>query len=128
MSSYDGCVREPIRSELRIEAFVVLIALAALYYRLHASWLLFAILLLTPDLAMLGYLLNSRFGAWTYNAFHTYVVPIICLGLSPYAPILVPVSIIWAAHIAMDRALGYGLKYEDSFRHTHLGLIGKRAH
>ncbi|MFN0216732.1 MAG: DUF4260 family protein [Saprospiraceae bacterium] len=24
-----------------------------------------------------------------------------------------------------DRALGYGLKYTDSFSNTHLGIIGK---
>jgi uncharacterized protein YbjT (DUF2867 family) len=25
----------------------------------------------------------------------------------------------------MDRVLGYGLKYPDAFKHTHLGTIGK---
>jgi hypothetical protein len=35
-------------------------------------------------------------------------------------------AIILFAHISMDRALGYGLKYEDSFHHTHLGIIGKQ--
>jgi hypothetical protein len=28
------------------------------------------------------------------------------------------------AHIGLDRALGYGLKLPDDFRHTHLGTIG----
>src|SRR3954470_22529461 len=36
-------------------------------------------------------------------------------------------ALIWFAHIGLDRALGYGLKYDDSFQHTHLGWIGKRA-
>ncbi|MDQ1710546.1 MAG: hypothetical protein QOG49_1931, partial [Frankiaceae bacterium] len=27
-------------------------------------------------------------------------------------------------HIGMDRALGYGLKYETDFKDTHLGHIG----
>ncbi|TDB99096.1 DUF4260 family protein [Actinomadura sp. 7K534] len=30
-----------------------------------------------------------------------------------------------AFHVGVDRALGYGLKLPDSFRHTHLGEIGK---
>jgi hypothetical protein len=33
---------------------------------------------------------------------------------------------IWFAHIGMDRLLGYGLKEDTGFRHTHLGLIGKQ--
>ena len=32
---------------------------------------------------------------------------------------------IWTAHIAMDRALGYGLKLPTGFTDTHLGRIGK---
>jgi hypothetical protein len=28
------------------------------------------------------------------------------------------------AHIGMDRALGYGLKYQKGFGFTHLGRIG----
>ncbi|WP_281964856.1 DUF4260 family protein [Serinicoccus marinus] len=32
----------------------------------------------------------------------------------------------WAFHIAVDRLLGYGLKFTDSFAHTHLGEIGKK--
>jgi hypothetical protein len=31
------------------------------------------------------------------------------------------VGLIWLAHIGMDRMAGYGLKYPDAFRHTHLG-------
>ena len=34
------------------------------------------------------------------------------------------VALIWAAHIAVDRALGYGLKYGAGFGLTHLGRIG----
>jgi hypothetical protein len=29
------------------------------------------------------------------------------------------------AHIGIDRALGYGLKYSTGFGFTHLGRIGK---
>jgi hypothetical protein len=37
------------------------------------------------------------------------------------------VALIWFAHIGMDRALGYGLKYETGFNDTHLGRIGSVA-
>jgi hypothetical protein len=56
---------------LHIEEAVILLLILFAYHHLHASWLLFAILFLTPDLFMLGYLLNTRVGAATYNLVHT---------------------------------------------------------
>jgi hypothetical protein len=125
---YSGCVHGSVRSTLRFEALAILAMLVVLYWRLHANWILFAVLLLAPDIAMLGYLRDTRIGAWCYNAFHTYTAPVLCLAASLYIHALLPVAIVWGAHIAMDRALGYGLKYEDSFRHTHLGPIGQGKH
>ena len=37
------------------------------------------------------------------------------------------VGLVWLAHIGIDRALGYGLKYQAGFAFTHLGRIGKGA-
>jgi hypothetical protein len=34
-------------------------------------------------------------------------------------------GLIWCAHIGLDRAIGYGLKYGASFGHTRLGRIGR---
>ena len=38
------------------------------------------------------------------------------LGVTPS----VWVALVWAAHIGVDRAVGYGLKYPTGFKHTHL--------
>jgi hypothetical protein len=35
-------------------------------------------------------------------------------------------ALLWAFHIAVDRVLGYGLKFATSFQDTHLGRIGKQ--
>ena len=112
---------------LRLEALLLLGALVVLYQWLHASWILFVALILAPDIAMLGYLRNTRIGAACYNAFHSYVGPLLLGSAAVFLHPLLPFSVIWAAHIAMDRALGYGLKYSDSFQHTHLGTIGRRG-
>jgi hypothetical protein len=40
-------------------------------------------------------------------------------------PDLTPYALIWIAHIGLDRAVGYGLKYGSGFGHTHLGLMGR---
>ncbi len=110
---------------LRLEALLLLAALVALYWWLHVSWIIFVVLILAPDVAMLGYLRNTRIGAMSYNAFHSYVGPLLLATAAAFSRALLPFAVIWAAHIAMDRALGYGLKYDDSFQHTHLGTIGR---
>lgn len=121
----DGVVVQPVRAILRFEALLLFASLLAAYWFLHANWIVFAVLLLTPDLAMLPYLRSQRIGAWCYNTFHSLAGPIILGVCSVFVHRLAPFAVIWAAHIAMDRACGYGLKYEDSFGHTHLGMFGK---
>jgi hypothetical protein len=107
---------------LRLEGLFVLTVSAGLYATSGHSWLLFAALLLTPDLFMAGYGVGPRVGARLYNIGHTYVLPI-GLGIAAHFWALPPaeaVALIWSAHIGMDRALGYGLKSPRNFHRTHL--------
>jgi hypothetical protein len=110
---------------LRIEGALLLIASVVAYRQLGGDWTLFALLLLVPDLFMLGYLLNVRVGAVIYNVGHTLVIPLIagCVALFTRAYNVLPFVFIWSAHIAMDRTLGYGLKYPTYFRDTHLQRV-----
>ena len=114
---------------LRTEEAALLLATLYAYHHLHASWLLFALLFLTPDLFMLGYLLNPRVGAATYNLAHTLTLPLAILFISylQHWPLAVSLALIWAAHIAFDRLLGYGLKYPTYFKDTHLQHIPPRS-
>jgi hypothetical protein len=114
---------------LRIEEAILLILTVFTYQHLHYSWLLFAILFLTPDLFMLGYLLNVRAGAATYNFVHTLTLPL-CLLLAGYIQhwhLPTELALIWTAHIAADRLLGYGLKCPTFFKDTHLQHIPSRS-
>src|SRR5688572_1499510 len=106
---------------LRLEALAVLVLSVALYARFGAGWGTFAALFLVPDLSLLGYLGGPRVGAAVYNVGHSYVG---ALALTAIAPAY---GLIWVAHCAFDRTLGYGLKLPEGFRHTHLGLIGRAA-
>lgn len=112
---------------LRVEGAVVFAASLWLYAHLDASWLLFALLLLAPDVAMVGYLKGPRLGAMLYNAFHTYAAPALLAGVGVLAgqPLCIDIAAIWTAHIGFDRLLGYGLKYPTRFQETHLGAIGR---
>jgi hypothetical protein len=112
---------------LRLEGAVVFILSIVLYGHLRAGWGRFLLLLLVPDLSMAGYWLGARWGAVCYNLAHSYVGPILLAAFAIMAAQLgwIPYLLIWGAHIGMDRALGYGLKYPLGFKQTHLGLIGK---
>jgi hypothetical protein len=107
---------------LRIEGAVVLAA--ALYFYAQASngWLMFILLILAPDLSMVGYLGGVKVGAATYNAIHIYLWPAILAiyGLTASNPTALSISLIWFAHIGADRLLGFGLKYPTEFKDTHL--------
>jgi hypothetical protein len=111
---------------LRIEEASVLAAAVFVYAHLHFSWVLFAVLFLTPDLFMAGYLVSPRVGAAVYNLAHSLFTPLALFGFG-YAegrPIAMAVAIIWVCHIAFDRMLGYGLKYPTRFKDTHLQYVG----
>ncbi|MBC8076978.1 MAG: DUF4260 domain-containing protein [Chloroflexales bacterium] len=110
---------------LRLEGLALFVGAVASYAYLGHSWALFALLLLSPDLTALGYLINLRVGSTAYNLAHTSSVPLL-LGLASLllgSPLGVQLALIWLAHIGMDRTVGYGLKYADSFKHTHLGEV-----
>lgn len=109
---------------LRLEALAVLPATIIGYTALHGHWGLFAALFLAPDVALLGYLNRGhpRFAAALYNGAHSYVVPALLalVGWRASFPHAVQIAVIWIAHIAFDRLLGYGLKYPDAFKPTHI--------
>jgi hypothetical protein len=84
---------------------------------------------------MLGYLAGDKVGALCYNLFHHKAIAIMVfvLGLMIQLPgdiadkdWLINLGIILFGHSSMDRFFGYGLKYENGFKFTHLGEIGKK--
>ena len=110
------------RALLRLEGVATLAVATALYGVRGGNWALFAALLLAPDLSMVGYRGGAAVGAACYNAAHTYLAPV-ALGVVGLAGGDVAVALaarLWAAHIGLDRALGYGLKYPGGFTATHL--------
>jgi Domain of unknown function (DUF4260) len=111
---------------LRVEGVALLAAALLLYGSTHEHWWLVPAAILLPDLLMAGYLGGTTVGAAAYNLAHAYPLPITLalVGIGWHQPFALALGLIWLAHIGMDRALGYGLKYDDHFQHTHLGQIG----
>lgn len=125
----------------RVEAGVVAIAVLVAFAAIGGwSWLWWPfVLFLLFDLSALGYLANTRVGAFAYNLVHNWAAPVVVLSVWALAYLLtyyvseavgkwlVIVGLAWLFHVAVDRALGYGLKHPDHFQHTHLGWIGKKS-
>lgn len=110
---------------LRLEGLAVFAGSVALYIDQGWNGFVFAALLFAPDLAMLGYMRDARSGARIYNVFHFYALPLALLigaFLAGNAAGM-PIAAIWLAHIGLDRALGFGLKYETDFKDTHMQRV-----
>lgn len=110
---------------LRVESLALFVATLAVYGAFSGDWLAFILLLFVPDFSAIGYLINPRIGAIGYNLAHNFAAPVIvfALGWAVAAPAVVSVGIIWAAHISMDRVVGYGLKYPSAFKQTHMQRV-----
>jgi len=110
---------------LHIEGLAVLVLSVYLYSYNEYNWWMFLLLLLAPDISMIGYLINNKVGATCYNLFHTYSlsIAIIIVGLLLSNQLVLAIGLIWSAHIGMDRAIGYGLKYSTNFKDTHLNRV-----
>ncbi|MDX8476933.1 DUF4260 domain-containing protein [Mesorhizobium sp. VK24D] len=117
----------PVDLAVRLEWGAAAVAAMLFYKMIGISWWLFALLILAPDLSMLGYLAGPRIGAVAYNALHILIAPIALalVGILFAGPVTTAVALIWIAHIAIDRSLGYGLKLPTGFQDTHLGRIGR---
>jgi hypothetical protein len=122
-----GAVTGGVKILLRLEGLTLFAAMLVLYATWGGSWWIFAILFLAPDLSFAAYLIDPKTGALVYNAAHSYMAPValLTLGFALGEPLILSIAMIWLAHIGIDRALGYGLKYAAGFGFTHLGRIGR---
>lgn len=96
-----------------------------LFGLLPYAWWWFLVLLLAPDIGMIGYLFGNKTGAFTYNIFHHkgIAIAVYLVGVYFSMPMVQLAGTILFAHAAFDRILGYGLKYEKGFKFTHLGEL-----
>lgn len=94
-------------------------------YHLGLSFWVWLFLFFTPDVGMLGYLINTKVGAVSYNLFHHKGLALLlaAAGFYLHSDVVTAAGILLFAHASFDRIWGYGLKYADSFKNTHLGSL-----
>ena len=111
---------------LKLEEAAMCLAGFWLFQQTGVAWWWFAVFLLAPDLAMIGYALGPKVGAWAYNLAHHKAVAIAVTALGMLGGMwwLQAAGAILFAHASFDRVFGYGLKYAKGFKYTHLGEIG----
>jgi len=116
-----------MKTLLKLEDFAEFVLAIFVFSNLDFAWWWFPALILLPDLSMIGYVVNSKTGAASYNFVHHKGLGIVVgmLGFIYGQEVLVLAGVILFGHSAMDRMFGYGLKYSDDFKNTHLGKIGK---
>jgi Domain of unknown function (DUF4260) len=97
-------------------------------YWLQAEWWWYLVLFIGPDISMLGYLAGNKVGAACYNLFHHkgVAVAVFVAGLLLPHLLVQGIGIVMFGHSSMDRLFGYGLKTNEGFKYTHLGIIGKK--
>jgi hypothetical protein len=98
-----------------------------LFSLLPYPWWFYPLFFFAPDLSMVGYLAGPRLGAITYNLIHhkALSLSLFVVGSLLHIPVLSLIGVIILGHSSLDRVMGYGLKFSDSFGHTHLGAIGR---
>lgn len=118
-----------MKTIIKVEEIAMLGLGIYLFSLLDYEWWWFLVLLLTPDIGMLGYLFGNKTGAFFYNLFHHKGVAIVIylIGIYLSVPLCQLAGVILFSHSAFDRIMGYGLKYDKGFKYTHLGEIGNKT-
>ncbi|MBF4466772.1 DUF4260 domain-containing protein [Flavobacterium sp. LC2016-12] len=116
-----------MKTIIKLEELGLFILGIYLFSLLNYEWWWFLALILVPDFSMLGYVFDTKIGAFLYNIFHHRGIAVLLYIIGCYfkIEILQLTGIILFSHSSMDRFFGYGLKYESGFKYTHLGEIGK---
>lgn len=124
-----------MRTLLSLEELAQLLFIIVVLAMKGVAWWIYLVLFIGPDIGMLGYLVNTRVGAFTYNLTHHKGLAILLMLFGLIAEVgnmltnvqsgFFLAGLVMYGHSSMDRMLGYGLKFGDNFHHTHLGWIGK---
>ncbi|TMM32294.1 DUF4260 family protein [Polaribacter aestuariivivens] len=115
-----------MKALIKVEELMLFILSIVLFNQLNFDWWWYLALFFFPDISFFGYLINPKIGAYCYNFLHHKAIAIIVYFFGIYfkQESIQLIGIILFGHSSFDRILGYGLKYTDSFKNTHLGKIG----
>jgi signal transduction histidine kinase len=123
--------KKSMKNVIKLEALGLFILFTAVYFHLYpGTWGFYLALFFVPDVSFILFLITKKLGAISYNIFHHQGILVLLFLLGYYVKddAVMKIGLIFLAHSTFDRVAGYGLKYFDSFDHTHLGWVGKSKH
>lgn len=99
---------------LKLEEVAMFLLCIFLFSKLNFTWWWFPALLFLPDIGMIGYIINPKIGAITYNLLHfRFVASLVAICSLIFGNEYWQLSaIILFAHISFDRALGLWLEIQ----------------
>jgi hypothetical protein len=116
-----------MKNIIKLEELAMLVISVYALYQFGVTWWWYLLILIGPDISMLGFLAGNKVGAISYNLFHHKAIGIglILAGYILHLNEFLWIGIVQFGHSSFDRMMGYGMKHFDGFHHTHLGKIGK---
>lgn len=116
-----------MKQVIQLEELAMFLLSIFLFSQLSFAWWWFLVLILAPDISMLGYVAGNKVGAITYNFFHhkAVAIAVYVAGFYLHNEVVQLIGVILFGHSSMDRLFGYGLKTFAGFKFTHLGELGK---
>jgi len=117
-----------MKNILKLEEAAMFVFCVYVLSLFQVNWWVYLLILLGPDISMIGYLLSNRIGAVCYNLFHHkgIAIAVFAAGFLLKDQWMQIIGIILFGHSSMDRMFGYGLKLNEGFKYTHLGTMGKK--
>ena len=101
-----------MKTLIRLEEVALVLLSVYLFLVLDLAWWWFPLLFFVPDLSMLGFVINPKAGAFTYNLIHhkALSVSLYLLGSFIQMPGLQLAGLVMFGHSSLDRVLGFGLQ------------------
>lgn len=107
---------------IKLEELGMFLFSMLIFSSLSFAWWWFPLLILVPDISMMGYTVNSKVGAICYNIFHHKAIALLVIAIGYYLldDTWILAGAILFGHASLDRIFDYGFKYFTGFKHTHL--------
>ena len=104
-----------MKTLIKLEELALVLLSFYLFLALDYAWWWFPLLFFLPDISMIGFLINPKAGALTYNVIHHKALSILLylLGSFTQLPALQLAGVIMFGHSSLDRVLGFELQQTE---------------
>jgi hypothetical protein len=101
-----------MKTLIKLEEFGLVLLSFYLFLALKYAWWWFPLLFFVPDISLIGFLINEKAGATTYNFIHHKALSVVLYLLGSFAqmPALQLAGLVMLGHSSFDRALGFQLQ------------------